>query len=133
MSTETPTRGTPASVPEAPSGEPEVRDLPEPEALRRLIGPSVILVGVGIASGEYILYPYIAAQAGLVFLWAAVVGVLYDRDEHGELLHVFTQTIADRLFFEVVQRVGPYDGYGAANSPVRLAAQRRAAAAAGAV
>jgi hypothetical protein len=54
----------------------EVRDLPEPESLRRLIGPSVILVGVGIASGEYILYPFIASQAGLVFLWAAVVGIL---------------------------------------------------------
>ncbi len=52
-----------------------VRDLPEAPRLRRLIGPSVILVGVGVASGEYILYPYIAATAGLVFLWAAVVGV----------------------------------------------------------
>ena len=51
------------------------RDLPQPTSLRRLIGPSVILVGVGVASGEYILYPYIASQAGLVFLWAAVVGV----------------------------------------------------------
>ena len=53
-----------------------VRDLPEPAPLRRLIGPSIILVGVGVASGEYILYPYIASKAGLVFLWAAVVGVL---------------------------------------------------------
>ena len=35
----------------------------------------MILVGVGVASGEYILYPYIASKAGLVFLWAAVVGV----------------------------------------------------------
>ena len=35
----------------------------------------MILVGVGVASGEYILFPYIASQAGLVFLWAAVVGV----------------------------------------------------------
>ena len=51
------------------------RDLPEPAPLRKLIGPSVILVGVGVASGEYILYPYIASKAGLVFLWAAVVGV----------------------------------------------------------
>ena len=51
------------------------RDLPKPTSLRRLIGPSVILVGVGVASGEYILYPYIASQVGLVFLWAAVVGV----------------------------------------------------------
>ena len=56
-------------------GPAEERELPEPPALRRLIGPSVILVGVGVASGEYILFPYIASQAGLVFLWAAVVGV----------------------------------------------------------
>ena len=54
----------------------EQRELPEAPPLRRLIGPSVILIGVGIASGEYILYPYIASQAGLVFLWAAVVGIL---------------------------------------------------------
>jgi hypothetical protein len=54
----------------------EERDLPDPPPLRRLLGPSVILIGVGIASGEYILYPFIASQAGLVFLWAAVVGIL---------------------------------------------------------
>ena len=51
------------------------RELPEPAPLRKLIGPSVVLVGVGVASGEYILFPYIASKAGLVFLWAAVVGV----------------------------------------------------------
>jgi hypothetical protein len=54
----------------------EERELPAAPPLRRLIGPSVILIGVGIASGEYILYPFIASQAGLVFLWAAVVGIL---------------------------------------------------------
>ena len=52
------------------------RDLPEPAPLRKLIGPSVVLVGVGVASGEYILFPYIASKAGLAFLWAAVVGVM---------------------------------------------------------
>ena len=51
------------------------RDLPEPTSLRKLIGPSVILVGVGVASGEFILFPYIASKAGLAFLWAAVFGV----------------------------------------------------------
>jgi hypothetical protein len=54
----------------------EERELPDAPPLRRLIGPSIILIGVGIASGEYILYPFIASQAGLVFLWAAVVGIL---------------------------------------------------------
>jgi 4-hydroxyphenylpyruvate dioxygenase len=54
-------------------------------------------------------------------------GVLYDADEHGELLHFFTGVVGDRLFFEVLERRGGYDGYGAANSMVRLGAQRRQA------
>ena len=51
------TRGE-ARFTRAPSEE---RDLPEPPPLRRLLGPSVILIGVGIASGEYILFPFIAS------------------------------------------------------------------------
>ncbi|HEX5780801.1 MAG TPA: Nramp family divalent metal transporter [Solirubrobacteraceae bacterium] len=66
----------PARIPEAAIGPVEQRDLPEAPPLRRMIGPSVILVGVGIASGEFILWPFIASQVGLVFLWAAIVGLL---------------------------------------------------------
>jgi 3-dehydroshikimate dehydratase len=55
-------------------------------------------------------------------------GVLYDRDETGgELRHFCTPVIGGRVFFEVVERRGGYDGYGAANAPVRMAAQRAAA------
>ncbi len=68
-------RQAPAETKPVAPAEEVVRDLPEPTSLRRMIGPSVILVGVGVASGEYILFPYIASQAGLAFLWAAVVGV----------------------------------------------------------
>ncbi|GLZ15832.1 4-hydroxyphenylpyruvate dioxygenase [Actinomadura sp. NBRC 104425] len=50
------------------------------------------------------------------------LGLLYDRDEHGEFLHFYTATTG-RVFFEVVQRIGGYRGYGAPNAPVRLAAQ----------
>ncbi|MEU8247409.1 TIM barrel protein [Nonomuraea sp. NPDC048916] len=50
------------------------------------------------------------------------LGLLYDRDEHGEFLHLYTITVG-RVFFELVQRLGGYRGYGAANAPVRLAAQ----------
>ncbi|GAA3413348.1 hypothetical protein [Streptosporangium vulgare] len=50
------------------------------------------------------------------------LGVLYDRDEHGEFLHMYTVTVG-RVFFEIVQRVGGYRGYGAVNAPIRLAAQ----------
>ncbi|MEW2355800.1 TIM barrel protein [Spirillospora sp. NPDC029432] len=50
------------------------------------------------------------------------LGLLYDRDEHGEFLHFYTATTG-RVFLEVVQRLGGYRGYGAPNAPVRLAAQ----------
>jgi hypothetical protein len=56
---------------------PEVRDLPAaPVAYRKLIGPGIVAAGVGLASGEFILFPYIASQVGLVFVWAAMVGLL---------------------------------------------------------
>ncbi|MBV9193093.1 MAG: sugar phosphate isomerase/epimerase and 4-hydroxyphenylpyruvate domain-containing protein [Solirubrobacterales bacterium] len=51
-------------------------------------------------------------------------GVLYDRARGGEFLHFYTPIVGDRLFFEVVERRGGYDGYGAANAPVRMTAQR---------
>jgi hypothetical protein len=57
--------------------QPEVRDLPDPPRnLWRIVGPGVVAAGVGISSGEFILWPYIASQVGLVFLWAAVLGIL---------------------------------------------------------
>lgn len=62
--------------PEATIGPVEERELPAAPPLRKLIGPGVILVGCGISSGEYVLYPYIASQVGLAFLWAAYVGLL---------------------------------------------------------
>lgn len=55
---------------------PQVRDLPAPPgSWARLIGPGIIAAGVGLASGEFILYPFIASQVGLVFVWAALVGL----------------------------------------------------------
>ncbi len=50
------------------------------------------------------------------------LNLLYDRDEHGEFLHFYTETIGN-MFFEVVERRDGYDGYGAPNAPIRLAAQ----------
>lgn len=55
----------------------------------------------------------------------AELGLLYDRDASGDFTHFYTATIGG-VFFEVVQRRGGYDGYGAPNAGVRLAAQHRA-------
>jgi 4-hydroxyphenylpyruvate dioxygenase len=54
------------------------------------------------------------------------LGVLYDADTSGgELLHFYTAMLGPTVFFELVERRGGYDGYGAANSPIRMAAQQR--------
>jgi 4-hydroxyphenylpyruvate dioxygenase len=51
--------------------------------------------------------------------------ILYDRDASGgELLHLYTPVYGGRVFFEIVERRGRYDGYGEANAPVRMAAHR---------
>ena len=50
------------------------------------------------------------------------LGVLYDRLGDGEFLHIYTRSFNRRFFFEIVERRN-YDGFGAANTPARLAAQ----------
>jgi 4-hydroxyphenylpyruvate dioxygenase len=52
-------------------------------------------------------------------------GILYDRDSAGgELFHFYTPVYGGRVFFEILQRTGGYDGFGEANAPVRMAAHR---------
>jgi len=54
--------------------------------------------------------------------------LLYDRDpDGGSFLHAYTHAFRDRFFFEFVERRGGYNGFGAANAGVRMAAQRRLA------
>jgi 4-hydroxyphenylpyruvate dioxygenase len=50
--------------------------------------------------------------------------ILYDEDERGSYHHLYTRAFAKRFFFEVVQR-RCYDGYGARDTAIRLAAQSR--------
>jgi hypothetical protein len=47
-----------------------------PSSTWKIVGPGIVAAGVGLASGEFILYPYIASQVGLAFVWAAAVGLI---------------------------------------------------------
>jgi 4-hydroxyphenylpyruvate dioxygenase len=49
--------------------------------------------------------------------------ILYDRDGRGEYFQIYSASFWGGFFFEIVQRRGGYDGYGARNAPIRLAAQ----------
>ena len=52
------------------------RDMPEPVAWTKMVGPSLILAGLALGSGEYVLWPRIVQTSGFVFLWAAFLGIV---------------------------------------------------------
>lgn len=75
-------------------------------------------------------YEDLAARFGLDDAdLAALQGrhLLYDQDPSGGAFrHAYTHAFRDRFFLEFAERSGGYAGFGAANAPVRMAAQRRA-------
>ena len=69
-------------------------------------------------------YDDLEARLGVDTTELRDLGLLYDREPGGgELLHAFSAT-RGRVFFELLERRGGYAGYGAANTPIRMAAQR---------
>jgi hypothetical protein len=53
----------------------EYADLPEPLPMKKVLGPSVLLLAGAIGSGEYVLWPYITSQVGLALVWLVLIGV----------------------------------------------------------
>src|SRR3990167_5932948 len=53
----------------------DTRDLPPPPPFKKLIGPSFIILGLGLGSGEIILWPYLTSNFGLGLVWAIVIGI----------------------------------------------------------
>ncbi|MFC1625429.1 Nramp family divalent metal transporter [Patescibacteria group bacterium] len=54
-----------------------MKDLPKPPSLRKLLGPSFILLGLGLGSGELILWPYLASRFGMGIIWGAILGITF--------------------------------------------------------
>jgi hypothetical protein len=52
------------------------RDLPPSVSMRQMIGPSIILAGLALGSGEFILWPYITFRSQFVFFWACLAAVV---------------------------------------------------------
>ncbi|KKT30523.1 MAG: hypothetical protein UW41_C0001G0038 [Candidatus Collierbacteria bacterium GW2011_GWC2_44_18] len=46
-----------------------------PPSFWRMVGPSFILLGLGLGIGELILWPYLTANYGLGIIWGAVAGI----------------------------------------------------------
>ena len=55
----------------------ETKELPKPLSLRKLIGPSFIILALGLGSGEVILWPYLTANYGFGIIWGALLGITF--------------------------------------------------------
>jgi 4-hydroxyphenylpyruvate dioxygenase len=92
-------------------------------AIRQLVSRGARFLPI---PGNY--FEDIAAKWGLADAHVDMLrahNVLFDRDDAGDFLHAYTDPFDDRFFFEIVQRVGDYQHYGAANASVRMAAQAK--------
>ena len=71
-------------------------------------------------------YDDIEARFGLNFNFCKELenlNILYDEDKNGAFLQIYTHVFNDQFFFEFVERINNYKGYGANNALFRIAAQ----------
>ncbi|MBU0998228.1 Nramp family divalent metal transporter [Patescibacteria group bacterium] len=52
-------------------------NLPKPPKLIKMLGPSFILLGLGLGSGEIILWPYLTSKYGMGIIWGALLGITF--------------------------------------------------------
>jgi 4-hydroxyphenylpyruvate dioxygenase len=73
-------------------------------------------------------YDDLGARFGLdeaVLTRMQALNILYDEDASGRYFQFYSRQRSSEVFFEFVQRQDGYDGYGAANAPFRISAQKR--------
>ena len=55
----------------------ETKLFPKPVSFKKLIGPSFVILALGLGSGEVILWPYLASNYGLGIAWGAILGITF--------------------------------------------------------
>ena len=61
-------------------------NLPEPPSLKKTLGPSFVLLGLALGSGELILWPYLTASYGLGLLWGGLLGITFQYFLNTEII-----------------------------------------------
>lgn len=83
------------------------KELPPAWPLSKLIGPSFIILGVGLGSGELILWPYLTANFGLGIIWAAVVGITMQFFINMEIER-YTLVTGESVFMGLTRKFGKW-------------------------
>lgn len=84
-----------------------MKPFPKPLPFRSLIGPSFIILGVGLGSGELILWPYLASNFGLGIIWAAVLGITFQFIINMEIER-YTLATGESVFVGLTKKFGPW-------------------------
>lgn len=72
----------------------------EKRSLTQFVGPAVLAIGLGIGSGEFVLWPFLTSKYGYGILWAALLGVLFQVILNTEIQRYTTvtgKTLTDSL------------------------------------
>lgn len=55
----------------------DLKEFPPVGKFSKLLGPSFIILALGLGSGEIILWPYLVSNYGLGLIWVAVLGITF--------------------------------------------------------
>jgi hypothetical protein len=83
----------------------KIKELPPAWPLKKLIGPSFIILGVGLGSGELILWPYLVSNFGLGLIWAAIVGITFQFFINMEIER-YTLVTGESVFVGLTRKFG---------------------------
>jgi len=89
---------------------PGIKDMPDAWPLKKLIGPSFIILGVGLGSGELILWPYLSSNFGLGIIWAAILGVTFQFFINMEIERYALAT-GESIFVGLARKFGKFAPY----------------------
>lgn len=51
------------------------KDFPRTSSIKNILGPSFVILALGLGSGEIILWPYLVSNYGLGIAWGAILGI----------------------------------------------------------
>lgn len=81
--------------------------MPPALPLRAIIGPSFILLGMGLGSGELILWPYLASNFGMGIIWAAILGITFQFFINMEIER-YTLVNGESVFVGLTRKYGRF-------------------------
>ncbi len=109
----------------------KIQILPKALPFRKLIGPSFIVLGLGLGSGEVILWPSLSSKYGMGIIWGAIIGITFQffmnmeieryALVHGESVFVgFARKVRALSFWFLISTFVPWIWPGIAASSAKI-------------